>query len=59
MTCNQEDTSLIGRFFSFYCEEIKQAYISRNIERLAELREDWHILHDYIWFKIPVNCMEV
>lgn len=51
----QDEATMLGRFFIFKCQEIKRIFAETDDAKMAELEEDLIFHQDYIWNKIIVE----
>lgn len=51
----QDEATILGRFFTFKCQEIKRIFAEADDAKMAELEDDLIFHQDYIWNKIIVE----
>lgn len=47
--------NFVGRWFTFYCKEIEDAYMKKDKDGMDEILKDLSLLRNYIWHKSPVE----
>lgn len=51
----QDQETFVGRWFTFYCKEIENAYMKKDKDGMDEILKDLSLLRNYIWHKSPVE----
>lgn len=51
----QDQETFVGRWFTFYCKEIEDAYMKKDKDGMDEILKDLSLLRNYIWHKSPVE----